>query len=318
VNLVPRNVGCRGPAVKQNLLNKALLGRLCLCNHGQNGIALNRSRVQIDYTNNMMFRRAQILLISAALTCCSQAFTVAWAATYSTNSFADAFVAAGPTGNLANNNYGGGGALAVAARGLPNGEFQTVLKFDLSGARDAFNAQFGVGEWSIQSVSLQLTSSPHNNSIYNAIAAGSFGISLLQNNTWIEGTGTAGAPTTDGVSFNSLQNSFINNSADQDLGTFNFPGGSSGANTYSLGLSPGLVSDVIDGNEASFRMFAADQTVSYLFSSRSAAAPSSQPDLIITAVSVVPEPGTVTLIGLGLAIWVFKRGQRLRQLQFKL
>ena len=40
-------------------------------------------------------------------------------------------------------------ALAVAASGLPNGEFQTVLKFDLSGARDAFNAQFGAGEWSI-------------------------------------------------------------------------------------------------------------------------------------------------------------------------
>jgi hypothetical protein len=42
-------------------------------------------------------------------------------------------------------------------------------------------------------------------------------------------------------------------------------------------------------------MFAADEDVSYLFSSRSAAAPSSQPDLILTAVSVVPEPGTVTL-----------------------
>jgi len=254
-----------------------------------------------------MFRNSQILLISTALTCCSQAFTAAWAATYSTNSFADAFVAAGPTGNLGENNYGGGGALAVAANGLPNGEFQTVLKFDLSGARDAFNAQFGAGEWSIQSVSLQLTSSPHNNAIYNAIAAGSFGITLLQNNTWVEGTGTAGTPTTDGISFNSLQNSFINNSADQDLGTFNFPGGSSGANTYLLNLSPGFITDVLNGSEASFRMFAADEEVSYLFSSRSAAAPSSEPDLIITAVSVVPEPGTVTLIGLGLAIWVFKR-----------
>ena len=255
----------------------------------------------------MMLRTLQSLLISIGLTCCSQAVTTAWAATYSTNSFADAFVAAGPTGNLGQNNYGGGGALAVAASGLPNGEFQTVLKFDLSGARDTFNAQFGAGEWSIQSVSLQLTSSPHNNSIYNAIAAGSFGISLLQNNTWVEGTGTAGTPTTDGISFNSLQNSFINNSADQDLGTFNFPGGSSGANTYLLNLSPGFITDVLNGSEASFRMFAADEEVSYLFSSRSAAAPSSEPDLIITAVSVVPEPGTVTLIGLGLAIWVFKR-----------
>jgi hypothetical protein len=256
------------------------------------------------------FRTIRILSVLLALSGLRQGVGVAWAATYSTNSFADAFVAAGPTGNLGDNNYGGGGALAVAASGLPNGEFQTVLKFDLSGAREAFNAQFGAGEWSIQSVSLQLTSSPHNNAIYNAIAAGSFGITLLQNNTWVEGTGTAGTPTTDGISFNSLQNSFINNSADQDLGTFDFPGGSSGANTYSLGLSPGLVSDVIDGNEASFRMFAADEVVSYLFSSRSAAAPSSQPDLIITAVSVVPEPGSLTLLGLAIGVLAVRRTRR--------
>jgi len=234
---------------------------------------------------------------------------VALAATYSTNSFADTFVAAGPTGNLANNNYGGGGALAVAASGLAKGEFQTVLKFDLSGARDSFNAQFGAGDWLVQSISLQLTSSPHNNAIYNPIAAGSFGISLMQNNIWVEGTGTAGSPTTDGISFNSLQNSFIDSSADQDLGTFNFPGGSTGANTYSLSLSQDLVSDVLNGNEASFRMFAADEVVSYLFSSRSATAPSSQPDLIITAVSVVPEPGSLALVGLALGVIAVRRSR---------
>src|SRR5436190_22393788 len=123
-----------------------------------------------------MFRTLQILSLMAVL----DGLTTAGAASYSTNSFADAFVASGPTGNLSGNNYGGGGALAVAASGLPNGEFQTLLKFDLSGARDAFNAQFGVGDWSIQSISLQLTSSPHNNAIYNPIAAGSFDISLMQ------------------------------------------------------------------------------------------------------------------------------------------
>jgi hypothetical protein len=131
----------------------------------------------------------------------------------------------------------------------------------------------------------------------------------MQNNTWVEGTGTAGSPTTDGISFNSLQNSYINSSADQDLGTFNFPGGSSGANTYNLSLSPGLVSDVLNGDEASFRMFAADEVVSYLFSSRSATALNSQPDLIITAVSVVPEPGSLALVGLALGVLAVSRSR---------
>jgi hypothetical protein len=251
-----------------------------------------------------MLRSLRILLLGVVFSFSCQHLTRSFAASFSTNSFADAFVAAGPTGNLSANNYGGGGALAVAASGLTNGEFQTVLKFDLSGARDAFNAQFGVGDWSVQSISLQLTSSPHNNAIYNAIAAGAFGISLMQNNSWVEGTGTAGSPTTDGISFSTLQSTFINNASDQNLGTFNFPGGSSGANTYSLTLSPGLLSDVLNGDQASLRMFAADEAVSYLFSSRSTAAPSSRPDLVIT---VVPEPGTLTLMGLAAVLLLLRR-----------
>jgi hypothetical protein len=250
-----------------------------------------------------MFRSLQILSLSVGLNIFGQMLSSAQVF-FSTNSFTDAFVAAGPTGNLSGNNYGGGGALAVAASGLPNGEFQTVLKFDLSGARNTFNAQFGAGAWSIQSISLQLTSSPHNNAIYNEIAAGAFGISLMQNSTWVEGTGTAGNPTSDGINFNTLQSTFINNATDQNLGTFNFPGGSSGANTYTLCLSPGLVSDVLNGDEASFRMFAADEAVSYLFSSRSATATLNRPDLIITA---VPEPGSMALLGLGLGLLALRR-----------
>ena len=112
----------------------------------------------------------------------------AWAASSSVNPSADAFVAAGPTGNLSNNNYGGAGALSIAAPNLSQGEFQSLLQFNLSSVKSAFDIQFGVGQWSIQSVVLQLTSSPHNNVIYNNIAAGQFGISLMQNNSWIEGT----------------------------------------------------------------------------------------------------------------------------------
>src|SRR5262245_8967090 len=105
-------------------------------------------------------RALAVFILSSSAT-----VSVALAAAYTTTPMADAFVANGSTGNLSTNNYGGGRALAIAAGALPNGEFQSVLKFDLSGARDSLNSQYGPGEWSIQSVSLQLSSSPHNNAI---------------------------------------------------------------------------------------------------------------------------------------------------------
>src|SRR5712692_6945633 len=162
------------------------------------------------------------------------------ATSFSSGSISDAFVATGRSGNLSGDNFGSAGALAVAAPGLPQGEFQSVLQFDLSGARNSFDAQFGVSQWSIQSATLQLTSSPHNNAIFNSVAAGQFNVSLMQNNSWVEGTGTGGVPTTDGISYNSLQSTYINNVLDQSLGTFSFPGGTSGANIYSLSLASGL------------------------------------------------------------------------------
>src|SRR6266705_3536067 len=232
-------------------------------------------------------------ILTALLIACFALASQTFAATFSTGATADAFVAFGPSGNLANNNYGGGNALALAAGGLTNGEFQSVIKFDLSGALSAFNAQYGPGNWSIQSVSLQLTSSGHSNPIYNDIVPGQFGISLMQNNSWLEGTGNASNPANNGITFNSLQNVFINNSTDQALGTFSFPGGSSGANSYSLNLSSGLTGDILVGSNLSLRLFAADSQVSYLFSARTATFASSGPQLLIT---VVFEPGGLKLL----------------------
>lgn len=218
---------------------------------------------------------------------------------FSSSSIADAFVATGANGSLSSSNFGAAGAMSLSASGLPQGEFQSVLKFDLSGAANSFNAQFGAGQWTITSVTLKLNSSPHGNSIFNNIAAGQFNISLMQNNSWVEGTGTGGIPTSDGVSFNSLLGVYVNNAADQTLGTFSFPGGSSGQNSYTLGLSSGLVSDVMSGSDASLRLFAADSTVSYLFSSRSGGAAS--PTIVVDA-AAIPEPGSVTLCAVALTL----------------
>jgi hypothetical protein len=206
---------------------------------------------------------------------------------------ADAFVTPGGSGSLSSSNFGAAGSLAIAAPGLAQGEFQSVLKFDLSGAQSSFDAQFGAGQWSLQSVTLQLTSSPHNNAIFNNIAAGQFGVSLMQNNSWVEGTGTGGVPSSDGVSFNSLLATYINNANDQALGTFNFPGGSSGQNNYNLSLSSGLVTDVTSGSDLSLRLFAADSSVSYL----------------VQAVAV-PEPNTMALCGMALVLFCLVQAVR--------
>ena len=141
------------------------------------------------------FRNCTRIAALVFLLCASQGRS----ATFSSNPTADAFVTTGPTGNLSNNNYGGGGALSVAAPGLAQGQFQSVLQFGLSGAKSSFDGQFGAGQWSIQTITLQLTAAPPNNPIFNASAAGQFAISFMQNNSWTEGTGTPQAPTTTGI-----------------------------------------------------------------------------------------------------------------------
>jgi len=224
------------------------------------------------------------------------------AATFSLNPAADAFVTTGPSGNLSTNNYGGAGALSVAAAGLAQGEFQSVLQFNLSGAKSSFDSQFGAGQWSIQSVTLQLTAASPNNPIFNTSAAGQFGISWMQNDGWIEGTGSPQAPASSGIMFATLS-SFLGG-ADEALGTFSYNGVTSGNSTYTLSLMPSLSADVLSGSTLSLRMFAADNTVSYLSDSRSFGTASARPLLTLTA---VPEPGTLSLGLIGLSLFANRR-----------
>src|ERR1039458_5864047 len=101
-----------------------------------------------------------ILLASSWATIFSGLLYACSATSYSTNPFSDAFVTTGPGASLSDDNFGAAGALAVAAGGLAEGEFQSVLQFDLSGEHSSFDAQFGAGSWTVQSVTLQLTASP--------------------------------------------------------------------------------------------------------------------------------------------------------------
>ena len=69
------------------------------------------------------------------------------AATFSLASSADAMLSSSQPAN----NYGGAGAFAVAAPGLPKGEFQSLVQFDLSPAKASFDAALGAGNWTLAS-----------------------------------------------------------------------------------------------------------------------------------------------------------------------
>jgi hypothetical protein len=216
------------------------------------------------------------------------------AATFSANPVADAFVTTGPSNDLRDNNYGFAGALSIAAPGSDKGEFQSVLKFDLSGARASFDALFGPGQWMVLSVSLQLNATSPNNALFNANAAGNFNVSWMQNDSWLEGPGSPAVPSTVGISYNSLANTFVNGASDQTLGTFSYDGGA-GLASRSLTVSSGLLTDIQAGAIASLRLFAANASVSYLVNSRNFGAVANRPLLTVEAV-VVPEPGPLALL----------------------
>lgn len=230
------------------------------------------------------------------------------AVSFSTNATLDAFVADGPTGNLSGNNYGGAGSISLAAATLPQGIQQSVMRFNLAGAAGAFDSQFGAGNWSIQSVTLQLTAAPANNAIFNTPAAGTFGISWMQNDSWLEGTGTPSAPSVSGITYNTLGN-YVG-PGDEALGSFVFDGATSGAKVYSLDLTSGFAADLASGGDLSLHLYALDASVSAIFNSRSFGVPGNRPVFTVVA---VPEPGAVTLAGLGSVLilgWRFSARRR--------
>ncbi len=249
-----------------------------------------------------MYGRIQMFSVVA-----SASFTIAPALaapplTIGSTAVADSFVS---SANPANN-YGAGGALAVSAVGLPNGAFESLLRFDTAAAKTAFDATFGVGQWSVQSATLRLTATPPNNPIFNNPASGQFNVDWMESDAWVEGTGTPNAPTTTGITYNTLP-SFLS-ANDAPLGTFGFAGGTSGSTTYSLNLPLGFTSDIGAGSLLSMHLFAADSSISYIFNSRNFGTAANRPELSITA---IPEPATFALL-VPFVFVIAKKGRRSR------
>jgi hypothetical protein len=238
---------------------------------------------------------------------------LASAATFTLNPLADAFVSsANPSSN-----YGGAGALAISAAGLPKGEFNSLLKFDLAAAKSNFDATFGNGLWVIDSITLQLTTVSPNTALFNGNGAGPggtnvnfaglFSIEWLSNDAWVEGTGTPAAPNSSGITFSLLPT--FRSVVDESLGTFAFAGGTSGSQNWNLGLSTSFVADAAAGNAVSLLMLPGDAGVSFLGGSKSITIVDNRPMLSVSA-SAVPEPGTSSLMMLGGIAWVTRRRRR--------
>jgi hypothetical protein len=209
----------------------------------------------------------------------------------------DAFVSV----NNSTSNYGGAGALEVSGSASANGTFESVLTFAMSTAKSSFDTQFGAGNWSVTGITLKLTSGSLNNPIFNAQSSGTIAAVWMQNNSWIEGTGTPASPTSSGITAATLP-SFLG-AGDQSLGSFFFDSSLSGTSgvsaTYALTTSSGILNDIVVGNITSIELAPADANVSYLVNSRTFGNTNFRPVLSITA---VPEPTTISLFGASLLI----------------
>lgn len=222
------------------------------------------------------------------------------------DTMADAFIANGPSGNLAGLNFGSAGTLAIAPASSAKGEFDSVIEFNTSSAFNNFNTTYGAGNWQVTGVSLMLASNfgvqgqQPNNNIFNTINAGSFGMDWLANNSWVEGTGggNGSAPVNNSITFNTKSTLFSDGS--DSLGVYIYtPPGNNVYLSYNLPLDANLTSEALVGGDVSLYFYAADNQVSYLFNSKEFA--SNHPELTLT-VSPVPEPASLAVVSGGLAL----------------
>jgi hypothetical protein len=209
---------------------------------------------------------------------------------------ADAFLATGspynPEGaDLTELNFGAGGTLVVAPASSYGGEYQSLLKFNLSNTVCLFNTNYGAGHWLITGVSLALTSNygtsgvQPNSAAFPVITGGKFAIAWLSNDHWAEGTGTPNVPTTDGVAYNSLPD--LLSGPHEILGTNTYtPPGNNVPVSYALPLTANLVAETACGGNVTFLLYAADNQIGYLFNSYNYGR-GNQPRLLVTAAPLV-------------------------------
>ena len=196
--------------------------------------------------------------------------------TNTTIAVADAFVCTGSPNyengaDLSGLNFGAAGTLVVASSAA-SGEFQSVVKFNLADSVAAFNLACGSNNWTITGISLDFASNygtagvQPNNPIFPVIRGGQFVIEWLSADDWIEGTGTPNLPTTDGITLTSLPGLLAQPREILATNTYSPPGNNVRI-TWPLPLTTNLVTDICAGGDVTFRFYAADNQIGYLFNS---------------------------------------------------
>ena len=231
----------------------------------------------------------------------------------STTTIQSAFVTDGTyQGNSqAGYSFGGAGTMALAGANSSNGTFESLLEFNISSDQTAFNNQFGIGNWSISSVTLTLASNvgtqggKASNLLFPTINTGGFGLAYIPDNIWTAGTGTPGSDTTSGVTYNSLGPIV---SGSENVGTYTYtPPGNNVAVTYTLSPTSDLLSEITSGTDVSMVAYPTDSNVAYLFNTATFA--SNHPELTVTAIAV-PEPAAWGSILVGFAGMLLLRRRR--------
>jgi len=186
-------------------------------------------------------------------------------------------------------NFGPSGALVVSGAGVANtnGQFASLLKFDLAAAKSTFDAAYGIGNWTLDSIQLQLTAATPLNATFNANAAGLVLIEWLADDSWLENT----------ITWNGM--AALVGAGNESLGSLSYTGASSGSQMASLTASTGFTTDLQNGSVTSFRLAAGDADVSMVVNSRNFGTAANRPALILSA-SAVPEPSRLIMIATGL------------------
>jgi hypothetical protein len=189
----------------------------------------------------------------------------------------------------ASSNFGPSGALVVSGAGAANtnGPFASVLKFDLAVAKSTFDAAYGIGNWTLDAIQLQLTAATPANPTFNANAAGLVLVEWLADDSWLEST----------ITWNGM--AALVGAGNESLGSLSYTGVSSGSQVANLTASTGFTTDLQNGSAASFRLAAGDADVSMVVNARNFGTAANRPALILTA-SAVPEPSRVILVAAGL------------------
>jgi PEP-CTERM motif len=232
---------------------------------------------------------SRLLLIAGLFTSFSHAAT-----TLSTTPTQDTTIATGVSNAFINNNYGGAGAFSVSGTGAGKGAADGVLSFNVASITSGFDTQYGAGNWTINSVVLGLVAQPpgSNNLFNSSNVAGTFHVDWVPNDSWVEGTGNPNAPTSTGLTWANASLGTAESLGDQSYN------GNTGAMSFNLTPSAGLLGDIANGSTATLELSAVSSTLSGVFASRNNGTSSNWPVLSITA-SAVPEPGRMMLVMLG-------------------